>query len=48
MEILPAHGNICPGSHRVWVTDVNGCELSENIIVEEFILNLDPPKLLLV
>ena len=41
---ITAHGNICPGSHRVWVTDVNGCELSENIIVEEFILNLDPPE----
>ena len=36
------HGNICPGFHRVWVTDVNGCEVVEDVIVEDFILTLDP------
>ena len=44
---ITAHGNICPGFHRVWVTDVNGCEVSEDIIVEEFILNLDPSEVII-
>lgn len=39
---VTAHGNICPGFHRVWVTDVNGCEVVEDVIVEDFILTLDP------
>ncbi|MAO71363.1 MAG: hypothetical protein CMD02_02500 [Flavobacteriales bacterium] len=39
---VSAHGNICPGFHRVWVTDVNGCEVVEDVIVEDFILTLDP------
>ena len=36
------YGNICSGFHRVWVTDVNGCEVVEDVIVEDFILTLDP------
>ena len=39
---VTAHGNICPGFHRVWVTDVNGCEVVEDVIVEDFIVTLDP------
>ena len=39
---VSAHGNICPGFHRVWVTDINGCEVVEDVIVEDFILTLDP------
>ena len=44
---ITAHGNICPGLHRVWVTDVNGCEVVEDVIVEDIILNLSPSDVII-
>ena len=44
---ITAHGNICPGLHRVWVTDVNGCEVVEDVVVEDIILNLIPSDIII-
>ena len=44
---ITAHGNICPGYHRVWVTDVNGCEVVGSVTVEEIVLNLTPSEILI-
>ena len=44
---VTAHGNICPGFHRVWVTDVYGCEVMGELTVDDIILALSPSDLLI-
>ena len=41
------HMEIFVWIHRVWVTDINGCEVVEDVIVEDFILTLDPSDFVL-
>ena len=36
------HADICPGNHWVEVTDVNGCMVREDFIVESILITLDP------
>ena len=45
-DITP-HGNICAGLHKVWVTDVNGCEVVGEVIVNPIELNLSPSDLII-
>ncbi|MBT6808892.1 MAG: hypothetical protein HOA52_05340, partial [Flavobacteriales bacterium] len=44
---VTAHGNVCPGFHRVWVTDVNGCEVVGELTVDEIQLTLNPSDIIL-
>ena len=44
---ITAKGNICPGFHRVWVTDVNGCEVVGEITVEDILLILSPSDIII-
>ena len=44
---ITAHGNICPGFHRVWVTDVYGCEVVDTVTVDEIELSLNPSEILI-
>ncbi|MGY8989012.1 MAG: T9SS type B sorting domain-containing protein, partial [Flavobacteriales bacterium] len=44
---ITAKGNICPGFHRVWVTDVNGCEVIGELNVEEILLTLSPSDIII-
>ena len=41
---ITAHGNICNGLHRVWVTDKNECEVLQEVIVDPIILSLNPSE----
>tara|TARA_B100000214_G_scaffold243909_1_gene178835 strand:+ start:7370 stop:10270 length:2901 start_codon:yes stop_codon:yes gene_type:complete len=36
------HADICPGDHWVEVTDINGCMIREEFIIEEILITLDP------
>ena len=45
-DVTP-HAEICPGIHRVWVTDSYGCELYEDIFIEDIILSLDPSDIII-
>jgi len=44
---VTAHGNVCPGFHRVWVTDVNGCEVVGEITIDEINLSLSPSDVII-
>jgi len=44
---ITAHGNVCPGFHRVWVTDINGCEVVGELTVDEIILSLSPSDVII-
>jgi len=44
---VTAHGNVCPGFHRVWVTDVNGCEVVGELTVDDIQLTLNPSDIIL-
>ena len=44
---ITAKGNICPGFHRVWVTDVNGCEVVGELNVEDILLTLSPSDIII-
>jgi gliding motility-associated-like protein len=37
-----AYANICPGDHWVEVTDINGCLIREDFIIDNLIISLDP------
>ena len=36
------HADICPGDHWVEVTDINGCMIREDFIIDDLIISLDP------
>ena len=40
--VILQHSNICPGSHWVEVTDVNGCMVREDFDIDPIIITLDP------
>ena len=44
---ITAHGNVCEGIHRVWVTDINGCEMVGEVIVEDIELELTPSDIII-
>lgn len=44
---ITAHGDICGGVHKVWVTDVNGCEVVGQVTVDDIELSLSPSDILI-
>lgn len=40
--VVFAHANICPGSHWVEVTDVDGCVIREGVDIDPLVITLDP------
>ena len=44
---ITAHADICPGFHRVYVTDKNGCEVIGELTVDDIDLSLSPAELLI-
>ena len=41
------HADLCPGNHWVEVTDVNGCTVREDFVIEDIKLTLSPFDLLI-
>ncbi len=39
---ISQHADICPGDHWVEVTDIHGCMIREEFIIEEILITLDP------
>ena len=40
------HADLCPGFHRVWVTDANDCEVVGDITIPDFEISLSPEDII--
>ncbi|MAW21663.1 MAG: hypothetical protein CMD16_04650 [Flavobacteriales bacterium] len=44
---VSTHADICPGPHWLEITDKEGCMIREDFIIEDMIITLDPPSVIL-